>query len=85
MKNDPELTSIENDIKRTESALRLLWSLLGIVMLISTIGLIGKMTKEDNDLAESFYCQSVHDGLQDDYNGSYKQGKCPQSEWTVRK
>lgn len=84
MKNDPKLTTLENDIKRTESALRLLWSVLGIVMLISTIGLIGNMSKEDNDKEQKYYCQMVHEGVQPDYNETYKQGKCPQSQGTAK-
>lgn len=54
-------------------------SVLIIVALVGVLALLGHMSKTDNDMAESFYCQSVHDGLQDDYNGTYKQGKCPQS------
>lgn len=56
------------------------FSVFVIICLISGLALLANMTKEDNDMAESFYCQSVHDGLQDDYNGSYKQGKCPQTQ-----
>ena len=79
MKDDPELTTIENEIERIESTMRLIFSLLLIALLLGALSLVGRMSKTDNDMAESFYCQSVHDGLQNDYNGTYKQGKCPQS------
>lgn len=59
-------------------------SVIAIICLVAGLALVGNMSKEDNDMAESFYCQSVHDGLQDDYNGSYKQGKCPQSQGTAK-
>lgn len=78
-KDDKELQALEAAADRTQSAIRLIWSLFLITMLLCSFALIGNMSKVDNDMAESFYCQSVHDGLQEDYNGSYKQGKCPQS------
>lgn len=84
MKNDKELQELEAAEDRTQSAISLIWSLFIIAMLLSALGLVGNMSKVDNDMVESFYCQSVHDGLQDDYNGSYKQGKCPQSEGTAK-
>lgn len=60
------------------------FSVFLIICLVAGLALVANMSKEDNDMAESFYCQSVHDGLQPDYNGTYKQGKCPQSQGTVK-
>lgn len=62
-----------------------MFSVICIIILVGLLALVGSMSKTDNDNAESFYCQGVHDGVQPDYNGTYKQGKCPQSEGTVRK
>lgn len=59
-------------------------SVIAIICMVAGLALVGNMSKKDNDMAESFYCQSVHDGLKDDYNGPYKQGKCPQSEGTAK-
>lgn len=62
-----------------------MFSVICIIILVGLLALVGSMSKTDNDMDQSFYCQSVHDGVQPDYNWTYKQGKCPQSEGTVRK
>lgn len=51
-----------------------------VALLVAALGLLGNMSKQDNDMDEKNYCQMVHEGLQPDYNGTYKQGKCPKGE-----
>lgn len=60
------------------------FSVFVIICLVAGLALVANMSKEDNDNSESFYCQSVHDRMQPDYNGTYKQGKCPQSQGTAK-
>lgn len=55
-------------------------SVITIICLVACLALVGNMSKEDNDKEQKYYCQMVHERVQPDYNGSYKQGKCPQSE-----
>lgn len=68
---------IEEACKRAEHRAKLMLSVGVIVLLLSGLALLGKMSKEDNDVSEKYYCQMVHEGVQPDYNGTYKQGKCP--------
>lgn len=55
-----------------------------IICLVAGLALVANMSKEDNDKEQKYYCQMVHERVQPDYNGSYKQGKCPQSEGTAK-
>ena len=57
---------------------QLAFSCFVIALLIGLLSLLGWMEKKDNDVSEKYYCQMVHEGVQPDYNGAYKQGKCPQ-------
>lgn len=68
----------------SDHARNVAFSVFVIICLVAWLALVASMSKEDNDNSESFYCQSVHDGLQPDYNGTYKQGKCQQSQGTVK-
>lgn len=74
-----KLNKLEEECAQTERAISLVWSALIIGVLLLIVSIVGMMSKEDNDVSEKYYCQMVHEGVQPDYNGSYKQGKCPQS------
>jgi len=68
---------VDEGCKRAEQRAKLALSIGVIILLLCGLALLGQMSKEDNDVSEKYYCQMVHEGLQPDYNETYKQGKCP--------
>lgn len=60
------------------------FSVFVIICLVAGLALVANMSKEDNDKEQKYYCQMVHEGVQPDYNGTYKQGKCLQSQGTAK-
>lgn len=60
--------------------MKILYEWIIVACLIVLTLMVGIMSKDDNDSEQKYYCQMVHEGVQPDYNETYKQGKCPKGE-----